>query len=38
MIIDHRTYTVQHGRTKEYMALFEAEGLPVQLKHLNLVG
>ena len=38
MIIDHRTYTVQHGMSKEYMALFEAEGLPVQLRHLNLVG
>lgn len=39
MIIDHRTYTAAHGRGKEYLALFEAEGLPVQLEHLgHLVG
>ena len=38
MIIDHRTYTVQHGRMKEFLALFEEFGLPVQLRHLNLVG
>lgn len=39
MIIDHRTYTIAHGRNKEYIALFEAEGLPVQLRHLgNLIG
>lgn len=39
MIIDHRTYTIAHGRNKEYLTLFEAEGLPVQLKHLgNLIG
>ncbi len=39
MIIDHRTYKIAHGRNKEYLALFEAEGLPVQLKHLgNLLG
>ncbi len=39
MIIDHRTYTIAHGRNKEYLALFEAEGLPVQLEHLgNLLG
>ena len=35
MIIDHRTYTVAHGRTKDYLALFEREGLPVQRKHLG---
>ena len=38
MIIDHRTYTVQHGMNKQYLDLFEAEGLPVQLRHLNLIG
>jgi hypothetical protein len=35
MIVDHRTYTIAHGRTKEYLDLFEREGLPVQLKHLG---
>jgi len=39
MIIDHRTYTMQHGKTKAYLKLFEEMGLPVQLKHLgNLIG
>jgi len=39
MIIDHRTYTVQHGRIGEYIKMFEEVGLPVQLKHLgNLIG
>lgn len=39
MIIDHRTYTIAHGRNKEYLALFEAEALPVQMEHLgNLIG
>ncbi len=39
MIIDHRTYTIAHGRNKEYLEMFEAQGLPVQLKHLgNLIG
>lgn len=39
MIIDHRTYTIAHGRNKEYLALFEAEALPVQMQHLgHLIG
>ena len=35
MVIDHRTYTIAHGRTKEYLELFEREALPVQEKHLG---
>jgi hypothetical protein len=39
MIVDHRTYELQPGRLKDFLALYEKEGLPVQLKHLgNLVG
>jgi hypothetical protein len=39
MIIDHRTYTVAHGRMQEYLARYEREALPLQLKYLgNLVG
>lgn len=38
MIIDHRTYTVQHGQAKAYLKLFEETGLAVQLRHLNLIG
>ena len=39
MIVDHRTYELQPGRLRDFLALYEREGLPVQLKHLgNLVG
>jgi hypothetical protein len=39
MIVDHRTYELQPGRLREFLALYEKEGLPVQMKHLgNLVG
>jgi hypothetical protein len=39
MIVDHRTYELQPGRRREFLALYEKEGLPVQKKHLgNLVG
>ena len=39
MIIDHRTYELQPGRLRDFLALYEKEGLPVQLKHLgHLVG
>lgn len=39
MIIDHRTYTIAHGRNKAYLELFEREALPVQLEHLGeLIG
>ncbi len=38
MIVDHRTYELQPGRLREFLALYEKEGLPVQKKHLgNLV-
>jgi len=35
MIVDHRTYQICHGRNKEYIAIFEELGLPVQLRHLG---
>jgi hypothetical protein len=39
IIIDHRTYELQPGRLRDFLALYEKEGLPVQKKHLgNLVG
>ena len=39
MIVDVRTYELQPGRLRDFLALYEKEGLPVQLKHLgNLVG
>jgi len=39
MIVDHRTYELQPGRLRDFLALYEKEGLPVQMKHLgNLVG
>lgn len=39
MIVDHRTYELQPGRLREFLVLYEEEGLPVQSKHLgNPVG
>ena len=39
MIIDHRTYTIAHGRVGEYLDLFEREALPILDRHLGgLVG
>lgn len=35
MILDHRTYTVAHGRTDEYLARFERDGLPLQVRYLG---
>jgi hypothetical protein len=39
MIVDLRTYTMVPGRLRPYLKLYEAEGLPIQLRHLGkLVG
>ena len=39
MLIDMRTYTMVPGRLKAFLDLYEAEGLPVQRRHLpKLVG
>ena len=39
MIIDHRTYTVHHGRMGEYLERYERLALPIQLRHLGkLIG
>ena len=39
MILDHRTYTVGHGKMSSYLERYERMALPVQLRHLgNLVG
>lgn len=39
MIIDHRTYTVHHGKMKDYLERYETVALPIQLRHLGkLVG
>lgn len=35
MIVDLRTYTMVPGRLKAFLTLYEAEGLPVQLRHLG---
>ena len=35
MIVDHRTYELQPGRLRDFLALYEKEGLPVQKKHLG---
>ena len=39
MIVDLRTYTLYPGKTAEYLALYEAEGLAIQKRILgNLIG
>ncbi|WP_142781771.1 NIPSNAP family protein [Agrobacterium sp. T29] len=39
MIYDHRTYTVAHGKMKEYLHRYETIALPISLRHLGpLVG
>jgi len=35
MIIEHRTYTFRPGTVDGWLKKYEAEGLPVQKKHLN---
>jgi hypothetical protein len=35
MIVEHRTYTFRPGAVDSWMKKYEAEGLPVQKKHLN---
>lgn len=39
MVIDHRTYTVHHGKMNDYLERYETIALPIQLRHLGkLVG
>lgn len=35
MIIEERTYSLQVGKTKQYLAMVEAEGLAIQRKFLG---
>ena len=39
MIVEHRTYTLNPQRTRDFLALYERAALPLQLKYLGrLVG
>jgi hypothetical protein len=38
IVIEERTYTIQPGRMKEYLALYESQGLPIQSKVLRMLG
>lgn len=39
MIVEQRTYTTHPGKWRDYLALYQAEGLPVQLRILGrMVG
>ncbi|WP_425404911.1 NIPSNAP family protein [Hwanghaeella sp.] len=39
MIIDHRTYICHPGKLNDFLAVYQAKGLPVQLRHLGkMVG
>ncbi len=35
MIVDQRTYTIQIGLLRDFLALYAAEGLAVQTEHLG---
>ncbi|MBN9072039.1 MAG: NIPSNAP family protein [Rhizobiales bacterium] len=35
MILEHRTYTFKPGTVDKWMKKYEAEGLPIQKRHLN---
>ncbi len=38
MIIEMRTYTLHPGKTQEFLALYEAEGLALHTKYLKMLG
>ena len=39
MIVDERIYTLHPGKTAEYLKLYEAKGMPVQVRVLgNMLG
>lgn len=39
MIVEERTYTTHPGKWRDYLKLYEAEGLPIQLRILGrMVG
>lgn len=38
MIVEERIYTIQPERMKEYLALYESEGLPIQRRVLRMLG
>lgn len=35
MIVEHRTYTFRPGTVEGWLKNYEAEGLPIQKRHLN---
>jgi hypothetical protein len=38
VIVEERIYTIQPERMKEYLALYESEGLPIQSRILRMLG
>ena len=38
MIVEKRTYTLHPGKTQDFLALYEAEGLALHTKYLNMLG
>ena len=35
MIVEHRTYTFRPGTVEGWLSKYEADGLPIQKRHLN---
>ena len=38
MIVEERIYTIQPERMKDFLALYESEGLPIQKRVLRMLG
>ncbi|MHB2167990.1 NIPSNAP family protein [Alsobacter sp. R-9] len=38
MIVEKRTYTLRPGTMAEFLAIYEAEGLPIHTKYLTMLG
>lgn len=38
MFIEKRTYTLYPGKMRDFLAIYEAEGLPLHRRYLDMVG
>lgn len=38
MLVEKRTYTLHPGAMGEFLAIYEAEGLPIHTRYLSLIG
>ena len=38
MLVEKRTYTLHPGRVQEFLSIYEAEGLPIHTRYLDLIS